>query len=240
VDQGDAKVTSHRCNACLGAGLLWLLAACGQGHPDADTAGEGGAGGDGSAGSAETPYAQSVEAFEPGQAAGFGADALPGVVLGPPAGKGNTAGSLDVLSLGAAGEIVLAFGAQHIEDGPGADFIVFENAFWPGGDASKVFAELGEVSVSNDAATWDTFPCDTTGDGGGNFPGCAGVTPTLEYDPLLVVPLDAEQTGGDSFDLADLGLTSARYVRIRDLETLEPAGNTSGFDLDAVGLIHRQ
>jgi hypothetical protein len=227
-------MTSHAAGACVGAVLWLLLTACGQAD---QAAAPGGAGG---APTTEPPYAQSVESFEPGEAAGFGADALPGVVLGPPQGKGNTAGSLDVLSLGVGGEIVLGFGARRIDDGPGADFIVFENAFWPGGDANKVYAELGEVSISEDIETWHTFPCDTAGGGSGNFRGCAGVTPTLEYDASLVVPLDVEQTGGDAFDLAELGLTSARYVRIRDRETLEPAGNTSGFDLDAVGLLHQE
>lgn len=217
---------------------LWiLLAACGQRDPDSEPSGAAGA-----PGSAELgpPYAQSVESFEPGTAAGFGADKLPDVVLGPPSGKGTTAGSLDVLSLGAGGEIVLGFGERVIGDGPGADFVVFENPFWPAGDAGKVFAELGEVSVSEDAETWHAFPCDAAGDGRGNFPGCAGVTPTLEYDASTLTPLDPSRTGGDAFDLADLGLTRVRYVKIRDLETLTPAGNTSGFDLDAVGVIDHE
>jgi len=145
-----------------------------------------------------------------------------------------------VLSLGAGGHIVLGFGERVIADGPGADFVVFENAFWPGGDPSKVFAELGEVSVSDDAETWHAFPCDRAGDGSGNFPGCAGVTPALEYDASRLIPLDPAQSGGDAFDLAELGLPSARYVMIRDLETLQAAGNTGGFDLDAVGIIEHR
>jgi hypothetical protein len=146
--------------------------------------------------------------------------------------------SLDVLSLGAGGEIVLGFGEQVIVDGPGPDFVVFENPFWPGGNAAKVYAELGEVSVSDDGESWQTFACDRAGDGAGHFAGCAGVTPTLAYDAATLVPLDPTQTGGDVFDLAELGLTSAHFVRIHDLETLPPAGTTSGFDLDAVGIVN--
>jgi hypothetical protein len=214
-----------------------LLAACAQGDPHGNP--DGAAGAEGAPGLGP-PYALSVEVFEPGASAGFGADLLPDVVLGPPSGKGNTAGSLDVLSLGAGGHIVLGFGERVIADGPGADFVVFENAFWPGGDASKVFAELGEVSVSDDGETWHTFPCDTAGDGRGNFPGCAGATPTLEYDASLLLPLDPTRCGGDAFDLAGLGLAGASYVRIRDLETMPPAGTTGGFDLDAVGIVEHE
>ncbi|HKY34403.1 MAG TPA: hypothetical protein VJN18_00575 [Polyangiaceae bacterium] len=224
----DPRSSGARARALLGC---VLLAACSEAAPERPSDGAAGAAGLGA------PYASSVESFEAGEGNGFGVDALPDVVLGPPRGKGNAAGSLDVLSLGTSGEIVLGFGQRVIHDGPGADFVVFENAFWPGGDASKVFAELGEVAVSEDGTAWTPFPCDTEGDGNGNFPGCAGVTPTLEYDAEQVVPLDPRLTGGDAFDLADVGVALARYVRVRDLATLPPAGETSGFDLDAVGAV---
>ncbi|HEY6078226.1 MAG TPA: hypothetical protein VIW29_05455, partial [Polyangiaceae bacterium] len=113
-------------------------------------------------------------------------------------------------------------------------------AFWPGGDRSQVYAELGEVSVSQDGETWLTFPCQSEGDGHSNFPGCAGWTPTLAFDPLDLVPLDLERSGGDAFDLADVGLDQARFVRIVDLKTLDSGGNTAGFDLDAVGLLGQE
>jgi hypothetical protein len=183
-------------------------------------------------------YASSVESFEPGEAAGFNEDKLPDIVLGPPHGMGTGSGSLDVLSLGGGGEIVLGFGEHGLADGPGPDFVVFENAFWPGGDESQVYAELGEVSVSDDGETWRTFPCDTEGDGQGHFPGCAGATPTLQYDADQLVPLDPKKSGGDAFDLADLGVIRARFIKIRDLQTLAPSGVSGGFDLDAVGVIH--
>jgi hypothetical protein len=183
-------------------------------------------------------YAASVESFTPGDHAGFGQGKFPDVVLGPPRGEGTTRGSLDVLSLGVGGEIVLGFGAHTIVDGEGPDFIVFENAFWAGGDPTRVFEDLGEVSVSEDGETWHTFPCDKKGDGAKSYPGCAGWRPTLMYDLRLSL-LDPEITGGDPFDLADLGLVRARFVRIRDLAT-SGAGNNAGFDLDAIGLIHSE
>lgn len=203
--------------------------------PDA-SAGAGGESGSGA--QLALPYATSVESITLGEGAGYNEGKLPDIVLGPPHGLGTGQGSLDVVSLGSGGEIVLGFAPRTLVDGPGPDFIVFENPFWPGGDPTQVYAELGEVSVSEDGETWHSFACDTGGDGEGHFPGCAGVTPTLEYDATELVPLDAAQSGGDAFDLAELGLSAARFVKIRDLRTIAPAGKTSGFDLDAVGVIH--
>jgi len=229
--------------------LLSLLAGCSGAPATADVGGAAGAAGapdSGAAGAAgqassgpqPAPYAESIVSFEPGESAGYNQMKLPDIVLGPPQVKNDGVPSLDVLSLGSGGEIVLGFGEQVIVDGPGPDLVVFENPFWPGGDESQVFAELGEVSVSEDGETWQTFACDTVGDGAGHYPGCAGFTPALKYDAAALVPLDPAQTGGDAFDLAELGVARARFVKIRDLMTLAPAGISSGFDLDAVGLVN--
>jgi hypothetical protein len=185
---------------------------------------------------APLPYASEVVLFEPGPEAGFGEDKLPNVVLGPPKGKGLEAGSLDVLSLGMGGTIELGFGERAILDGDGPDFLVFENPFWPGGDAAAVFAEVGAVSVSEDGENWLEFPCDAEGDGAGHFEGCAGWSPTLDYDATAGVSLDPAVTGGDAFDLADVGLSTARFVRIVDRSNAG-ATPTAGFDLDAVGVV---
>jgi len=45
-------------------------------------------------------FATKVVSFTPGDCAGFGLTAMPGVVLGPPVGGGDSYGSLDVVSLG--------------------------------------------------------------------------------------------------------------------------------------------
>jgi len=42
--------------------------------------------------------------------------------------------------------------------------------------------------------------------------------------------------GGDAFDLADVGLAEARYVRITDRGDL--GGLAGVFDLDAVGIVN--
>jgi hypothetical protein len=186
---------------------------------------------------AALPYARGVQSFREGSSAGYGRSDYPGVVLGPPSGKGTNAGGLDVLSLGVGGEIVLDFGSRVIVDGPGPDFIVFENPFWAGGSAAAVFAELGEVSVSTDLTTWLTFPCSQQATLPGVYPGCAGWTPTLDFNPSIVDPLDPKKTGGDSFDLATVSAPSARYVRVRDLANSGQA-DSAGFDLDAIGIIH--
>ncbi|RYZ06292.1 MAG: cell surface protein [Myxococcales bacterium] len=239
-------VEGHSLTSLGCALLLTLVVGCSaeDGAPAPMGAGGDAAGGDAAGGAPTAPapsgalYASSVESFTPGDGAGYNAEELPDIVLGAPRGGGQLKGSLDVLSLGAGGEIVLGFGDHGFVDGPGADLVVFENPFWPEGDASQVFAELGEVAVSEDGRTWRSFECDTDGDDEGRFPGCAGFTPTLQYDAEALVPLDPEKSGGDAFDLADVGLSHARFVRIRDLETLAPGGTASGFDLDAVGVIH--
>src|SRR5262249_55619727 len=85
------------------------------------------------------PFGEAVVSFTPGQGAGFGQNKMPGVVLGPPQGQGDSSGSTDVVSLGNGGEIVLETGVT-IVDGPGVDLIVFENAFIG-------FTETGIVAV---------------------------------------------------------------------------------------------
>ncbi len=181
------------------------------------------------------PYASEVVAFTPGAQAGYGQDGLPEVALGPPASGPPSVGSLDVVSLGIGGEIILSFGDREVLDGPGPDLIVWENAFWAGGDPDKPFAELGEVSVSSDGHEWHTFACDP--DALSVFDeGCAGWRPRLTFDPCEVLPLDPDRVGGDTFDLADLGLSTIRYVRIRDLSG-QGAAPSAGFDLDAVGAV---
>lgn len=183
-------------------------------------------------------YASELVSFDPGEGAGFNEEKLPDVVLGAPDGDpGAYAGSMDVLSLGAGGEIVVGFGDREIVDGDGPDFIVYENAFRVAGDTDEVWAELGEVSVSADGETWKSWECDYDPDDDPPYHGCAGWTPTFQFDPQRVVPPDPEITGGDAFDLGELGVDRARYVRIRDVwgKGDEP---TRGFDLDAVGAIN--
>ena len=182
----------------------------------------------------EMPYASEVVAFTPGSNAGFGETELPGIVLGPPGGEGSGNGSLSVLSLGVGGEIILAFHEQVIVDGDGPDFVVFENPFLIGGDPETPFAEFAEVAISLDGERWETFPCESRTEY--PWPGCAGWSVVEEYD-VCTEQLVEGSTGGDLFDLSELGVTRARFVRIRDLSETGGAP-TAGFDLDAVGAFH--
>ncbi len=180
-------------------------------------------------------YASRVERFTPGPGAGFGASEMPDIVLGPPRGAGDLMGGTDVVSLGAGGEIVLGFDVD-IVDGPGDDLAVFENAFQVPGARERYWEELGEVSVSLDGARWSTFRCDPRG--ARPHTGCAGWTPVYSNPANAFCATDPFTAGGDAFDLRAVGLARARYVRIRDLSTQGFAETSTGFDLDAVAVLH--
>jgi hypothetical protein len=189
-------------------------------------------------------FVTDVVSFTPGDCAGFGIPKMPGVVQGPPVGAGDMQGSLDVVSLGRFGEIVVGFGANAIVDAPGPDFIVFENAFFANGDPNQPAADLGEVSVSDDGTTWKTFPC--TPKALAPYGACAGWHPVYSAPDNAISPFDVEHAGGEAYDLADVGLTHARFVKIRDVGApascpVDPPKPTNiGFDLDAVAIVHAE
>jgi len=179
-------------------------------------------------------FATSVESFVagPGQAAGQ-AD-LPGIVLGPPKGGGADGGSQDVVSLGNGGSITLAFAPSSIVDGPGPDFIVFENPFNVNGDPDQPFAELASVEVSEDGQHFEAFPCSASQ---APYESCAGYHPVYaNADENAIDATDPAVAGGDAFDLSDIGVTRARYVRITDRVDL--TGMNGVFDLDAVAIVN--
>ncbi|GEM_PF-942626 len=184
-------------------------------------------------------YPSRVVSHRTGTGGGFGEDRLPDVVLGPPRGGGRLHGGTDVYSLGVNGEIILEFTDYIIFDGSGDDFVVFENAFEVARSRPlRTYSERGFVAVSNDGVTYYEFPCDPHTS---PYTGCAGLTPVLANADIGPVDLlNVAETGGDRFDLATVGLTTARFVRIRDGNAGEgPVGpGTAGFDLDAVGILH--
>jgi hypothetical protein len=193
-----------------------------------------------------------VVQFNPTGCTGFGASSLPGIVEGPPVGGGSAKGSTDVVSLGSGGSIVVTFAPNAIVDGPGDDFIVFENPFWVGGNSNDIYAEPGEVSVSDDGETWTPFPCTPTFDaaapyGTGVVPpygACAGWGVVYSAPGNGISPFDPATAGGNAYDLADIGVTHARFVRIvdRTAEACPDAGgpNDNGFDLDAIAIINAE
>lgn len=179
------------------------------------------------------PFADCIDALEPAEGVSFGQDA-PEVVLGPPRPPADGGGSLDVLSLGCGGSITLLLDGPGIDDRDGPDLLVFENAF-PVGDAT--FAEPARVLVSDDGEDWREFPCTVAGDGSETPQGCAGVTPTASIEDGR---FDPQTAGGDAFDLAEVGLAHARWVRLVDVteahygDDMWCQGAAGGFDLDAV------
>jgi hypothetical protein len=182
-----------------------------------------------------------VVSFTPGACAGFGASLMPAVVLGPPVGRGDSAGGLDVVSLGTGGTIVVSFAPNAIVDGPGDDFIVFENAFDISGNAQNPNAEIAEVSVSDDGTTWTPFPCTATA-----FPygACAGWHPVESSPSDCISPRDPATAGGDAYDLSNIGVAHASFVKIVDKGSeacsSDPSQqlNTNGFDLDAIAVVN--
>jgi DNA-binding beta-propeller fold protein YncE len=184
----------------------------------------------------------SVEQLTIGEGGGGGKDLLPGAIQGGPSGSGSAG---DVLSLGKGGEIIVGFGDYEIVDGPGPDFIVFENPFLV--SPYNPYAEPAVVGVSateTAAESFLDFPCDlsqTQGDAAQKkwpYPGCAGVHPVLAGGTSCVSPIDAAAAGGDAFDLATVGLQRARFVRVRDAKLSTMGTTAAGFDLDAIVLIH--
>jgi hypothetical protein len=198
--------------------------------------------------------------------AGYGALHRPGIVLGPPGASTPTTQSTSVASLGFAGSMTWRLEDVVLEDRPGPDFIVFENAFFHGAvpagpdDPYRVFHEPAFVEVSADGLAWHRFPHDRDAlaeaaaletidlDLRRRLVGLAGITPTFSGNWTVPDDLHAwdeagtggiSGAGGDAFDLATVGLAEARFVRLVDTDVRNgPAGAAEGFDVDALVLLH--
>lgn len=163
------------------------------------------------------------------------------------------AGLNGVLSLGDGGSAICTF-PLPIQNGSGFDFAVFENAF------DNSFLELAFVEVSSDGLNYFRFPSHSLTD---------TLTQVGAFDPLDATKLNNlagkyREGYGTPFDLqelagqAGLDLNNIRFVKIIDVRgSVLPAfcsrdafGNkvndpwptpfpSSGFDLDAVGVIHQ-
>ena len=159
-----------------------------------------------------------------------------------------------VVSLGDGGFAILTF-PSPIMNGPGPDFAVFENAFHPG------FLELAFVEVSSDGSNYHRFPATSL------TPADMQVGPfdTIiqaqdlnnlagKYQAGFGVPFDLE--GLDS--IPSLNIDAITHVKLIDVigtiqdiwGSYDHLGNiindpystpfpSSGFDLDAVGVIHQ-
>jgi hypothetical protein len=177
---------------------------------------------------------------------GFANSGLPEMAIGEP-------GTSGLVSLGDAGSAVLTFKAA-IFNGPGWDFAVFENGF-------DGFLELAFVEVSSDGINFFRFPATSlteTNIQTGTF----GLTdPTKinnlagKYDLFYGTPFDLEELK----DEPGLDVNNITHVKIIDVVgsidvlygSKDDAGRMindpfptpfpqSGFDLDAVGVIHQK
>jgi hypothetical protein len=179
------------------------------------------------------PYLDCVEYLRSPLESYYNHELLPEVVQGPPG------GTLDTVSIGCGGEMVVFFDDPVIVDGPGTDFVVFENPF-------TAFPEPAQVSVSEDGVEWFDFECDPL-----TLEGCAGVTPVLAEPGSEVDPTDPMLSGGDLFDLAEIGVSRARYLKFSDRSAeywatmdrdfCDPGeAGKGGFDLDAAVIVNAE
>jgi hypothetical protein len=173
-------------------------------------------------------------------ASGAALDAL----TGAPGGGGATtpnAAATDLVTVSDGGVLELHLPGVAVLDGPGADFVVYENAFYAGGDRSLRAADPATVEVSSDGTTWVAIPAVLRG---GAIPSGIAIDARLFGEGYLgIEPVFANATnalgpgslaaGGDRFDIAATGLDSVRAIRIIDV-----AGDGRSPDLDALAWIH--
>lgn len=164
------------------------------------------------------------------------------------------AGENGIVSLGDGGLVILTF-ASPIINGAGADFAIFENSF------SDHFLELAFVEVSSDGQHFVRFPAVC------NLPTDTQIGAfDLKGDATKINNLAGKYRGGYGvpFDLAELSdsiglnLQNITHIRIVDAvgaidsnyASYDSRGQkindpwptpfeSSGFDLDAVGVIHQ-
>ncbi len=170
--------------------------------------------------------------------------------VGAPSGGGLGAGSTHVHSLGVGGSLTLGFDVI-LTDGPGADFVVFENPFLVG-SGSRVFAEAIFVEVSSDGKQFARFPSFYYGpsSSGGSFAvshvnmfdGLAGVGPVLagSANHPKADPQDVVTAGGDALDLADLKghpLVLQGVVKLQAISFVRLVDVVAGKDQDSRGRV---
>ena len=160
--------------------------------------------------------------------------------------------SFDVVSLGDGGMATLTFD-RPIINGPGPDFVVFENGF------SDTFLELAFVDVSSDGERFVRFPAVSLTQTTTQVGGFGALDPTNihnlagKYRQGYGTPFDLE----DIKDSIGIDVNNIRFVRVIDVvgniddayATYDAKGNkvndpwptpfhSCGFDLDAIGVIN--
>jgi hypothetical protein len=141
-------------------------------------------------------------------------------------GSGTNSGSSDVFSLGYKVDednyITMGWTGAIVTNGPGTDFVVFENAFEY--DDGLHFMDHMVVLLSRDGLTWVPWPFDYIADDETTYSadpamwkGFAGINPVLyNEDTNKVDPFDAVLAGGDHFDLDNLPDTDPDALAIKE------------------------
>ena len=111
------------------------------------------------------------------------------------------------LSLGDRGEVVLRVeNGGQVFNGSGADFSIFGTLTFDLANIERnpALVQLGQIGVAwnNDKNEYKWFPCNAEKLSLNELRGCAG--------------LKTQQSGGDQFDLALIGVSAARFIKIRD------------------------
>ena len=164
------------------------------------------------------------------------------------------AGEAGVASLGDAGFAVLTFD-RPIVNGKGYDFVVFENSF------NDTYLELAFVEVSSDGVNFFRFQSFSNNDTIKQFGNDAQMDPSKinnlagKYRALFGTPFDLEELKNE----ARLDVNNITHIKIIDVvgslmneyASYDDFGNkindpwptpfpSSGFDLDAVGVINQK
>lgn len=165
-------------------------------------------------------------------------------------GTGKPDGS--VISLGDGGQAIVQF-AHPIYNGAGADFAIFENSF------SDEFLELALVEVSSNGVDYAAFPAISLTDTIEQVDAFGQINPTMihnlagKYRAQYGTPFDldeiTENTAVDLDSITHIRLTDVVGDVAQGYGYRDSQGNlindpfptpfpSSGFDLDAVGVIH--
>ena len=181
--------------------------------------------------------------------ASYGADSL---AIGKPG------GTYDVVSLGDGGTAILTF-ESPIYNGEGPDFAVFENGFANAVNPDTWALELGFVEVSSDGVNFFRFPAVTYVQTETQLGNAGSIVPAQlhnfasKYGAFYGTPFDLDEVEDNEL----LDKNRITHVRIVDVvgnidpeyATKDSEGHivndpwptafaSSGFDLDAVGVIH--
>ncbi len=158
-----------------------------------------------------------------------------------------------IVSLGDGGSAIVAF-AHPIINGPSWDFAVFENSF------NDTFLELAFAEASSDGIHFYRFPASSLTDTAVQTAPFGPTDPTKinnlagKYRGLYGTPFDLNELTG----IAGLDVNNIHYIKVVDVvgsiqpqyASYDTAGRavndpwptgfaSSGFDLDAVGVIHQ-